>query len=286
MSIPYIMFIDGIEIETEHFIDNPLKYDIEKILIKFPNIINKINKTVIKDEIYFKLIKNKDLDISNLPDHLKTPELCDHIIKTSKYIFSSKIPEDCEKYITFDMCRSALLSDLWNIKHIPKQFITKEMSDIAFSRSFNAFQYIPDEFKTFEMCVEITVKNYTLLFEFVPNHFKTKELYNYVYQNQLLLSYIPKKFHDKELYDKAIKHDEFLNKKNNIYHIFNPQYLIDNKLVQVKQKVFDGCLICHVIKKYYFVYLCGHEVCIDCHEKRCYYKCNDIDITTLYENIF
>lgn len=284
MNKPYIIFIDGQEIKTDDFIKNPSKYDVKNILLKFPILLYDINKIHVKDETYYTLIQQNNLDINMLPIHLRTDERCKNIIETSNFTLNTKIPVEYEKYLTLNICIKALRRNEFLIENIPKQFIDQEMCNFVFKASFNTFNLIPDKYKTYEMCCIVAVKKPELYLDKIPEHLKTHELYNFVYQNELSLKNIPKRFHTKDLYDKALKQDLFNGINHNIYYIFDANYLINNNLVKVENKQFNECVICYELKEYYFIYKCGHSVCSNCYKNTCYYNCNDIDLTILYKN--
>ena len=100
---PNILFIEGIEIHVSKFIENPLKYDSYKILSKFPELLNNIDKSKIPDDIYYALIENNNINIVGLPEHLKTHEICKRIIITNCSVLSNKIPEEFEIYLTHNI---------------------------------------------------------------------------------------------------------------------------------------------------------------------------------------
>ncbi|GHV96350.1 hypothetical protein AGMMS50293_26700 [Spirochaetia bacterium] len=116
-----------------------------------------------------------------------------------------------EQFLTEPMCLSMLNRDdkvntEWDslLRYIPKEKITREMSEIAAKHSCYALKYMPDAFKTPELCL-LSVQHKGYVLEHVPEDSKTAEICLAAVQNDgFALQYVPDNVKTKVLCDAAL----------------------------------------------------------------------------------
>ena len=163
------------------------------------------------DHIYYCALWDDKTDLNEIKEYLaKTytaQEDWDAIFsKTEKAI--RYIPE---QFLTESICLEALNRDDkfntdWDslLKYIPKDKITKEMSEIAANHSAYALEYMPDTLKTSELCLQ-SVKRKGHVLEYVPEALRTAEIcLAAVQDNGHALQYVPTPLRTKELCEAAL----------------------------------------------------------------------------------
>ena len=83
--------------------------------------------------------------------------------------------EDIEKYLNQELCLKAVENNGYAIKHIPKQFRTKKLWQIAGSKGECGLEDFPASLLTEEVCRR-AVNRYGMALEHIPKKFMTKEL--------------------------------------------------------------------------------------------------------------
>jgi hypothetical protein len=136
-----------------------------------------------------------------IPKKYKTTELGFEVVK--KDVFDCRnIPKKC---ITAELCLAAVRQDGWVIDYIPKEFITAELCMAAIKRGYDdAIEYVPEAIRTVDLYLE-SVKDYTTLFNRVPEKLKPDLALALVRKNGLFLDYVPEKFMTAELCLEAVK---------------------------------------------------------------------------------
>jgi len=94
----------------------------------------------------------------------------------------------------------------WLLKFIPEAFRTEEICCNAIKKNCgDMLEYVPEKFKTKELCTQATEQSGSAL-EYVPKEFKTEKLcYDAVEKNGTALEFVPKEFKTQELCFKAIE---------------------------------------------------------------------------------
>ena len=59
-------------------------------------------------------------------------------------------------------------------EYVPDKFKTPEMCANAVRNNVYMFEYVPDKFKTQEMCEKYSQKKYAWLFKYIADKFKTQ----------------------------------------------------------------------------------------------------------------
>ena len=195
-------FISNAKFTINHF--NILGNTIEELLLNFDKLSHKekisvlyINPTVEQQRIIASYCgvtlsgKLKD-DISN--DLLKKIGKLSTIMDIyyciiCKYYKKRKL--EIDKYI------DGFINIPLIFKYIPDEFKTKEMCENAVKNSYNmCLQYVPDELKTKEMCENAVKNSYSgICLQFVPDNLKTNEMCDIAIQKSSSnLEYVPDKF--------------------------------------------------------------------------------------------
>ncbi len=188
-----------------------------------------------QDDIDIKYLKkcaeNRDCiqHIANL-----TEELWKHALDTNKTIFcaiKNKTAEMCEyavnknpynikfvpkEFLSYEMCKNCLTQIGYSIQYIPSDLLTDDMYQIAIDSSPIALEYIPADKQTVELCMKAVGKDYRVLL-FVHN--KTPEIINRaIEKHPNALQYVSKNDQTYELCLTAI--DKNIDA---IYHVKNTE---------------------------------------------------------------
>ena len=88
--------------------------------------------------------------IKEIPDHLKTQQMCDEAFEEKPY--SLKYVPDHLK--TKEMCERAVEENRWFLEFVPGKCKTQKMCKRAVEDDTDVLEFVPDHFKTQEMCEE------------------------------------------------------------------------------------------------------------------------------------
>jgi hypothetical protein len=122
------------------------------------------------NDFWLDKIRNREVRINKLSEHLKTPEICLEAVK----LYSPDIKYVPEELRTEEICNIALSFHL-NFEFIPKKFITYEMCLGFIKQGARILEHIPKELMTEELCSE-AIKNSLFSLQFLPEEFQTNEL--------------------------------------------------------------------------------------------------------------
>lgn len=207
--------------------------------------------------------KNPKKFFTLVPDKFKTREMCDIVLKIDFDSFFSTIPdeyktqEECNRFFDIDPLKNIwkiplnfrtkdmllkiidLDDNLFGIIKFPKNVMTKETYKMVFDKidSFKAFELIPEQYISQEMCDRLFNIDYISAFKIIPDRYITKRMCIYVLDNLTSISEMGlfvKRFKNQEIFDymfdknykKYFKYipSEFRNKrmylhllKNNVY---------------------------------------------------------------------
>lgn len=314
-------FLNNIELNTcediEQCLDvidkfmNNLEFIIYNKLIAYKNIRNIISlkyklwiheiiddykANINKNYLYELLLNTTRFNniIKQVMNQIYTPYI-DQINKTVPYfifeliffdnienIFNNGIiAEETKKYISF----LAIKKDINYILYIPNKYKTKELCEIVLnnSKSFHIISIIPDEFKTYELYKE-AVKEDINNIKIIPNKFKTKELYEIIINNytiQDIMNYIPDEFKTYEIWINIVKKD--FNCITNVPDKFKTKELCEIVLSQnMENDIFE-----HIPDEFKTYEICKNAIKHDCENIRYIpniYKNNEI-IDILINNI-
>lgn len=118
----------------------------------------------------------------------------------------------------------------------------RKVMDICFrevKKYWYSLQYIPDEFKTYELC-KCAVENQGLALEYVPKWFVTQEICDIaVNENSIALAYVPEKYMTKEMIQIAFDNCIGMRKKVKGYLTTNEMDAADHLLKYVPSRFID-----------------------------------------------
>ena len=83
-----------------------------------------------------------------VPEHLKSPELCNIAVNDGNWVLGF-VPEELR---TKKLCEIAVEKNGWQLQHVPEEFKTIELCEVAVTNSGWALEFVPEEFKTLELC--------------------------------------------------------------------------------------------------------------------------------------
>ena len=95
------------------------------------------------------LFTNAPRWIREIPNHLKTHEMCDEAVRMEPRSLEF-VPNH---FKTKEICNKAVRRELYTLVHVPDHLITQEMCEEVIRVRLAAFFLIPDCFKTQEICI-------------------------------------------------------------------------------------------------------------------------------------
>lgn len=203
-----------------------------KFVKRFPNSLRLIPDFFVSEEMIMELIKIDPEIIKVVSDSKITDEICKMCyelgdINIRQYLINCGYMKN---NVTKDMFLE-LLEDgaKINLKKIPREFINEDISHSLFKKDKSYFETIPDEHKTYDMCL-LAIKESSQNILYVPKEFQTFDLIKMVLdddwrkissinvkclteeiityainKNGLAISGIPKEMRTKELSELAVK---------------------------------------------------------------------------------
>ena len=194
------------------------------------------------------LAKNNDNAFEDIPDELKTAEMCLKAVKKDAYTFFY-VPEN---FITEEMCFRAVKKGISMLQHIPEKFKSKELCLEAVKYSSDALNYVPDELKTPELCLK-AVKYSGDALNYVPDELKTPELcLKAVKGSGGALNHVPDELKTAEMCLKAVKKDAYA-----FFHV-PENFLTAEMCFRVVKK--GGNMLQHIPEKFKSKELCLEAV--------------------------
>lgn len=121
-----------------------------------------------------------------------------------------------------------------DLKLVPKEFKTAELSKLALDITFHALPYVDQEFITRELCERLVDKN-GFAIQKIPDKFITKELCLKAAQSGTLISLIPNEFYSEELILTTFKNGEHEPDINDV-----PSEFITDSLLEEYVKIGKG----------------------------------------------
>ena len=156
----------------------------------------------------------------DLPKMLVWKDVAEAAVRTNGFLIQF-VKDDV---ITEAMSNLAMSQNSSTIHVVPKRFLSKEIYEDAYWHNpYFGFSFIPDEYKTAEICRDAVKKSpYNL--KDVPDHLKTQELCELaVHYNGYAFQYVPEKFITEGMSYEAIDKSVF-----NLKYV--PRSLIDQKM--------------------------------------------------------
>jgi hypothetical protein len=139
-----------------------------------------------------------------------------------------------------------------DLRYIPNKYKTKELCEISVKKNGLTLSLVPDKYKTEELCLEAIKQNGRTLYH-IPKHLRTKELCELaVKQNGYVLPYVPLEYETLELCKLAIQ-----NNGDSLRYV--PKYLITKELCELAVRN-DGYSLQYVPDKYIDYNLCLEAV--------------------------
>lgn len=217
-----------------------------KGLFKRKELLKLTNKDEIHNTLHFKdglnIVDSYDYRLMNSRHHddkgihFTTKRRARKLIYYSDFIGAMRymrkvtIPDDAQVFIFSknefktdkiilgerqDICQEIYMDYVWNKKDvvfISKEFVTRQMCEIAATRNGYTLHFMPDHFKDMDLCMR-AVKGYGGNLEDVPKHLINKELcIEAVKQNGLAINYVPHDILDKEICLTAIRNYPYILK--------------------------------------------------------------------------
>ncbi len=141
-----------------------------------------VPNNLISNEICEIAINNNCASFLSIPEEMRTYDLCVKVIKNcEKHLKEIKntymdIGEKCclESDI-LDVCLYIVKIDGMLLRYVPDYFKTEEMCECSINQNGLALQYVPDTLKTIDLCFNAINKDINS-FEFIPQVFKTEKL--------------------------------------------------------------------------------------------------------------
>lgn len=203
-----------------------------KFVKRFPNSLRLIPDSFVSEEMIIELIKIDQEIIKIVSDSKLTDKICKLCydlgdIEIRQYLINhGHMKNNVTKEMFLELLENG---SKINLKKIPREFITEDISHLLFEKDISYFETIPDEHKTYDMCLR-AIKESSCNILFVPKKFQssdlikivldedwrkissinieclTEEIIMYaVYKNGLAISGIPKEMRTKELSELAVK---------------------------------------------------------------------------------
>ena len=92
------------------------------------------------------------------------------------------------------MCDKVVNTHFSTIQFVPECYKTQEICHKAFSKGFHSFFYIPERYKTQEMCDRIIPED-SFSIRYVPNQYKTQQMCDEAIDDCLAaLKFVPERF--------------------------------------------------------------------------------------------
>jgi len=138
-------------------------------------------------EYWQAVLRRNDRLFINVPDELKTKEMCEIAIKAN-FCLLKYVPDTLK---TEEICKMALDISIFALKFVPEKFKTEEICKMAVEKEGGTLEFVPGKMRTNEL-FEIAVKNNGLALELVPESMRTKEICEIaVKNNERALKYVP-----------------------------------------------------------------------------------------------
>jgi len=191
------LILESINCSTEKYYYNFQKSQLYFNIIKEKkDFIKDIDESLITKEIALFAFENYDYWIAHIPKKYLTIDIC--IIALNKHfenikyidtyfqtqemfdIIKNNITSSYFKYVspnfqTMELCSKIINDDPTIIKYIRHDLLTNNLILYAINNSFDAFKYIDNNLKTYEMCKIMAEKYGNILF--IPSKYLTNEIY-------------------------------------------------------------------------------------------------------------
>lgn len=133
-----------------------------------------------------------------IPEQFKTLDM----IKKAIEIDIENIRYVPKKLLTIEIAQKIVFKKPNYIKYIPAICITKEIAHYAFNYNYRNIEFIPDEFKTRAMCINLFEIDPIGMWKYIPEHFKTIKMCQIIFEATKDISLIPNRLRTKEMWNK------------------------------------------------------------------------------------
>jgi hypothetical protein len=141
-------------------------------------------------EDYKNALEQGELELYNVPEELRTPELCKIAVsKNGKAL--EYVPEELK---TPEICKIAVSQNGMVLEHVPEELRTPEIYKIAVSNYGNALYYVPKELPEYLEICKLAVSHNGVALEWVPEKLRTPEICKIaVSQDGNALNFVPER---------------------------------------------------------------------------------------------
>jgi Domain of unknown function (DUF4116) len=190
------------------------------------SINSTISPTTSESEV-LKMIKNGSINLTQIPEELRTPEICKLAVSQEGWTLGSvpkqlRTPEICKLAVsqegralnavpfnirTPELCKLAVSQNGRALLFVPEELKTPEICKIAVSQDGVGLLYVPEELITPELCKIAVGQNGNVLWR-VPLYERTPEICKIaVSQNGDALQYVPTELKTLEICKIAVRQD-------------------------------------------------------------------------------
>ncbi|GHV64463.1 hypothetical protein FACS1894199_02760 [Bacteroidia bacterium] len=131
-----------------------------------------IPEKMVSEELCFAAVANKGEALQFALDKLKNAPLCDEAMKENPKIAFLYVPDHIK---TPEMCENAVKADGLNLQHVPREKISQDLSRTAVETLGKSLEFVPVIYRDKDMCT-LAVKQEGTNLKFVPDKLKTKTI--------------------------------------------------------------------------------------------------------------
>lgn len=159
------------------------------------DLISIVPHRIIDRSFYFDMISHDALFLEYVPYYMQDADMADVAVTKNGLSLKHVIAP----LRTKELYDKALAQNIGAFDYVPDKFKTQEMCSLALSR-YDALKYIPDNFKTEQMCMNAVIRDGWSL-EYVPEEMKTYEIcVRAMIKTRYVINHVPEKFKTFDFY--------------------------------------------------------------------------------------
>lgn len=163
----------------------------------------KVIDEVINKEMCMEIVEQNGYGIYVIPQKFVTYEMCLTAIRQDPGAICN-IPLEHKSY---ELCLEVVVQNGYQLKFIPHKFYTSEMFMAAVSQCGVALEWVPEEHKSYGLCLAAVIQNGNAMY-YVPHKHRSYNLcYICVSQCNSILKCVPEEHKTHDLCLKAVTHD-------------------------------------------------------------------------------